>query len=65
MRVASLFRSKYFYIWLNIKALVSLYYWSHDASLEKMTIFVFIFAMVFNAMLADLEAAKDRNIDLK
>ncbi len=59
VRVGSLSRSMYFYIWHGIEALVFSYYWSHDAGLEKMTTSVFTFAIVLDAMLADSRAEKD------
>lgn len=56
------FGLKYFYNWLGTKALISLYHWSHDGGLERMTTFVLTFAIVLYAMLADLKAAEERGI---
>ncbi len=59
MRAASLSGSKYFHTWLGTEALVSSYYWSHDAGLERMTTSVFTFANMLDAILADSTAAED------
>lgn len=52
--------SKYFYIWLGIKVLVSLYYWFYNASSEKITIFVLIFTIMLNAILTDLRVIENK-----
>ena len=59
MRAASLSGSKYFHIWLGTEALVSSYHWSHDAGSERVTTSVFTFAIVLDAILADLRAEED------
>ncbi len=59
MTAALLSELKYFHIWLGIEALVSLYYWSHDAVSERMTTSVLTFAIMLDAMLADSRAEED------
>lgn len=63
-RAVLLSESKYFNIWLGIKALVSSYHWLYDADGKKMTMSILPFAMVLNAMLANLKVGKKKNINL-
>lgn len=60
IKLALLFRLKYFYIWLGTKTFASLYYWSHNAGWEKIITSALTFAIMLDIILVDLKKAEDK-----